>query len=55
VAHFALDDGVVMNPSSQREKGRFVNIVYLAQLCARELVRNQEGYFAQFFRAGGKI
>jgi hypothetical protein len=54
VAHFALDDGVVMNPSSQREKSRFANIVYLAQLCARELV-TQEGYFAQFFRAGGKI
>jgi hypothetical protein len=55
VAHFALDDGDVMNPSSQRERSRFANIVYMAQLCARELIRNQEGYFAQFFRAGGKI
>jgi hypothetical protein len=55
VAHFALYDGGVMNPSSQRERSRFANIVYLAQLCARELVRNQEGYFAQFFRAGGTI
>jgi hypothetical protein len=55
VAHFALDDGRVTNPSSQRERSRFANIVYLAQLCARELIRNQEGYFAQFFRAGGTI
>jgi hypothetical protein len=55
VAHFALNDGGITNPSSQRERSRFANIVYLAQLCARELIRNQEGYFAQFFRAGGKI
>jgi hypothetical protein len=53
VAHFALDGGGVMNPSSQRERSRFAGIVYLAQLCARELIRNQEGYFAQFFLAGG--
>jgi hypothetical protein len=55
VAHFALNDGGVTNPSSQREKSRFAGIVYLAQMCARELIRNQEGYFAQFFRAGGTI
>ena len=55
VAHFALDDGGVTNPSSHRERSRFANIVYLAQVCARELIRNQDGYFAQFFQAGGKI
>lgn len=55
VAHFALDDGGVTNPSSQRERSRFANIVYLTQVCARELIRNQEGYFAQFFRAGGTV
>jgi hypothetical protein len=55
VAHFALDDGGVTNPSAQRERSRFAGIVYLAQMCARELIRNQEGYFAQFFRAGGTI
>jgi hypothetical protein len=55
VAHFALNDGGVTNPSSQRERSRFANIVYLAEVCARELIRNQEGYFAQFFTAGGTI
>jgi hypothetical protein len=55
VAHFALDDGNVTNPSSHGERSRFANIVYVAQVCARQLIRNQEGYFAQFFRAGGTI
>jgi hypothetical protein len=55
VAHFALTDGKVANPSSHRESTRFAQIVYLAQVCARQLIRNQEDYFAQFFRSGGKL
>ena len=55
VAHFALTDGHIANPSAHRESTRFANVVYLAQVCARELIRNQEDYFRQFFSAGGQL
>jgi hypothetical protein len=55
VAHFALTDGHIANPSAHRESTRFANIVYLAQVCARELIRKQEDYFRQFFSAGGQL
>jgi hypothetical protein len=55
VAHFALTDGSVANPSSHRDSTRYAGIVYLAQVCARELAQTQADYFSQFFRAGGRV
>lgn len=55
VAHFALSDGSVLNPSSHRESARFGRVIYLAQICARQVIDNQQAYFSQFFAAGGKI
>jgi hypothetical protein len=55
VAHFALTDGSVANPSSHRDSTRYAGIVYLAQVSARELAGNQSESFSQFFRAGGRV
>ena len=55
VAHFALTDGYIANPSAHPESTRFANVVHLAQVCAKELIRNQEEYFRQFFSAGGHL
>ena len=55
VAHFALSDGRVLNPSSHRESARFGSVIYLARICARQVIDNQQAYFSQFFGAGGKI
>jgi hypothetical protein len=55
VAHFVLNDGHSLNPSAHRESTRFANVVHLAQVCARELIRSQEEDFRQFFSAGGQL
>src|SRR5229473_104920 len=55
VAHFALSDGRVLNASSHRESARFGAVIHLARVCARQVIDNQQAYFSQFFRAGGKI
>jgi hypothetical protein len=55
VAHFALTDGSVASPSSHRESTRYAGIVYLAQVCAREITQAQAEYFSQFVRAGGRV
>jgi len=55
VAHFALSDGTVLNPSSHRESARFAGVIYLARICARQVINTQEAYFVEFFRLGGKI
>lgn len=55
VAHFALSDGTVMNPSSHRESARFGAVIHLARICARQVITNQEGYFTEFFHSGGTI
>ncbi len=55
VAHFALSDGTVLNPSSHRESARFGSVIYLARICARQVIDNQQAYFSEFFGAGGTI
>jgi hypothetical protein len=55
VAHFALSDGSIMNPSSHRESARFGAVIYLARICARQVITNQEAYFAEVFRSGGRM
>ncbi len=55
VAHFALTHGTVTNPSSHRDSTRYAGIVYLTQVCAREVANTQADYFSQFFRAGGRV
>jgi hypothetical protein len=54
VAHFALSDGSAMNPSSHRESARFGAAIHLVRICARQVITNQEAYFSEFFRLGGK-
>jgi hypothetical protein len=55
VAHFALTDRSTPNPSAHRESNRFAGIVFLVEVCAREVIRNQEDYYGQFFQAGGVL
>jgi hypothetical protein len=55
VAHFALSDGRLLNPSSHRESARFGTVIHLARICTRRGIDNQQAYFSQFFGAGGKI
>jgi hypothetical protein len=55
VAHFSLTDGAVSNPSSHRESSRFATILFVAQVCAREVIKNLEEQYADFFRQGGHI
>jgi hypothetical protein len=55
VAHFALDDGTISNPSSHREGARFADMIHLAQVCARQVTSNIEAEFSQFFAQGGRI
>lgn len=55
VAHFALSDGTVLNPSSHQESARFGSVIYLARICARQVIDNQQAYFSEFFGAGETI
>jgi hypothetical protein len=55
VAHFVLKDGTISNPSSHTESGRFASIVFLLQVCAREVIHNLEEQFSSFFSHGGHL
>ena len=53
VAHFFLDKGVLLNPSHYNTSNKFIDIILVSELCARELIKNQEDYLLQYYQAGG--
>jgi len=55
IAHFRLDDGSSISPSSYRGATAVGANVLLIQLCAREVIERQEDYFRQFFASGGVL
>lgn len=55
VAHFVVEDRAALVPSDYRPTVEFASITLLSELCAREVIANQERYYSQFYESGGKL
>jgi len=53
VSHFRLYDGTLLNPSDYYWSRKFSDVILVSELCAHEVIKNQENYYKQFYQAGG--
>lgn len=53
VAHYFLDDGVILNPSDPSQASAFGRIILPTELSCRVVIETQEDYYRQYYSGPG--